>query len=134
MATEVRYRDGMTAKMSVIEDRATRVIIVKIDIEPGDRSRDLEDFTATWRTKPRPFVPAAARILIEGGELRTINVSGPLRLKSGGIGVASDSMTWYAYNAYRGSSLKDAPEWVRLLAVHTAQGVTSWEFPEVQAL
>lgn len=131
----------MTAKMNVTDDRTTRVIEIAVDLDPGDMSMDLEDYSATWRTKPRPFQPGRIRIAIDRGEFRSITVSGPLRLKGDRLSESlDDSMTWAPGSYQCNSKMEDAPEWVRVIAAEAPRGVTSWSFlnrsneGEVQAL
>lgn len=110
-------------KINVTEDRTVRTISFEITDGP-----DLNDETATWRDKPRPFRAERARLVIQDGEVSSINVSGHLVLKGGRLSeMQSDSMTWAPDSFSRKGKLSEAPPWVRLIVGQAPDGVLSWE-------
>lgn len=111
--------NGMTAKISMLNDTVTRTIFVRIELEPDDRSWDLKDLTVTWRDS-KPFAPDSTKITLRDGKLSSVKVSGPQVLKGGRLSPSlRDSMVWRPGAFAEAERIENAPEWVRLL-VHGA--------------
>lgn len=117
-------------KASVTSDKSTRVI--ELDLDAPSAAWDLFDTTATWRKAPRIFRPDRARLVIDQGEVRSINVAGYLVLKSGRTSdshQSRDSMTWSA-DGYARGKLADAPSWVAEIVAQAPHGITSYVWTE----
>jgi hypothetical protein len=117
-------------KAHVTKDQTTRVI--ELELEAPSAAWDLFDTTATWRKVPRIFRPDRARLVIDQGEVRSINVTGYLVLKSGRTSdshQSRDSMTWAASTVHKGK-LADAPEWVREIVAQAPLGITDYVWTE----
>lgn len=117
-------------KASVTSDKTTRVI--ELELEAPSAAWDLFDTTATWRKVPRIFRPDRARLVLDQGEVKSVNVAGQLVLKSGAVSdshQSRDSMTWAADGYHRGK-LADAPEWVREIVAQAPHGITAYIWTE----
>jgi hypothetical protein len=117
-------------KASVTKDQTTRVI--ELELEAPSAAWDLHDVTATWRKVPRIFRPDRARLVIDQGEVKSINVSGYLVLKGGRVSdnhQSRDSMTWTAGGYHKGK-LADVPGWVGEIVAQAPLGITSYVWTE----
>lgn len=111
-------------KARVVDDTYVRTINIAIT-----DAQTMNDDSATWRSRPRPFYAERMEIKIRSGVVDTVTVSGPLVLAGGKLSKNTvDRITWRTDTAFR-NSLNQAPEWVRTITTRALQGVTAWTWP-----
>lgn len=119
-------------RAAVTKDTTVRTITLEVVNAP-----DID--VTTYHRKPRIFRPDTAIVGLVDGKLTSVKTMGGLVLKSG---AASDAVregtTYYPDDSWCAPKIKDAPEWVRVIAAEAPLDRTSWrtgtDAGEVQAL
>ena len=115
-------------KASIKQDTTDRTIGLEVS-----GVADLE-VTRSWQKRPRFIRPDGAQIKVTNDVCQSINVWGPLVLKSGGTSDnVRDNREWSLtrYSGDFGTHIDNAPEWVRVLWTEAVNGVTSWHTPDM---